>query len=74
MTIDYDADVLRLRESTGAARTVRCEGYIGLSLCGFWDEAIVDHAEVVSRHPMIDRTVSDIASRLGQERADSGND
>jgi hypothetical protein len=74
VTVDYDAVVLGIRESTGTIKTIRCEGHIGLSLSGFWDEVIIDGADVLTSHPAIDRAVADITQRLGDTWLDSGNE
>lgn len=74
VAVDYDSVVLRVRESTGQMRTIRCEGHIGYGLCGFWDEVIIERAEVTSTHPFIERCVSSISQRLGQGWIDSGNE
>lgn len=71
---DYDAVTLRIRESTGQARTIRCEGHIGFCLSGFWDEVIIERAELTLQHPFIERCVSSITRRLGEDWGDSGNE
>lgn len=74
VTVDYDTVVLRIRESTGTERTIRCEGHIALGLEGFWDEVIIEHAELVSKHPTIERATSSISRRFGTSWLDSGNE
>lgn len=71
---DYDSVVLRVRESTGQVRTIRCEGHIGYGLCGSWDEIIIERVEVAAEHPFIERCVSSISRRLGAGWIDSGNE
>jgi hypothetical protein len=71
--IDYDAIEMEVRESTGLVRIVRCEGYIGYSICGFWDEVVVERAELLDRHEFIDKCVKDIARRFGLEWPETGN-
>lgn len=73
VSADYDAVVLRLEESTGRQRVVRCDGYIGYALCGFWDEVIVSRAQLVDKHPSIDRALQSLSARLGSDPGDSGN-
>jgi hypothetical protein len=73
ISVDYDAVVLRLKESAGKQRVVRCEGYIGYALWGFWDEVIVSSARLVDEHPSIDRALQSLSDRLGSHPADSGN-
>jgi len=71
---DYDAVTLRVRESTGQLRTIRCEGHVGYALCGFWDEIVIEHAIVTQDHPFIAECVENIARRLGAGWIDSGNE
>jgi hypothetical protein len=71
--LDYDSVLLRVRESSGLLRTVRCEGHIALCLDGFWDEVIVERAELASDHPAIRKSLSSISRRLGRNWPDSGN-
>ncbi len=74
VAVDYDAVVLRIRESTGIERTIRCEGHIALRLEGFWDEVIIERAELVSEHAAIERATDSISRRLGTNWLDSGNE
>ena len=74
VSVDYDAVVLQVRESTGQVKSVRCEGHIAFELSGFWDEVIIESAQLVSEHPAIDRAVRSIAQRLGDGWTDSGNE
>jgi hypothetical protein len=71
--VDYDAVVIRLRESSGVERAVRCEGYISYALCGFWDEIVVCNAEVLESHSSIDGAVGALEDRLGSNVPESGN-
>jgi len=73
VTVDYDAVVLRVRESAGSVRTLRAEGYIGYKLVGFWDEVVIDRAELCDTHPGLDACVDSIERRLGASWLDSGN-
>lgn len=73
VSADYDAVVLRLEESTGRQRAVRCEGYIGYALWGFWDEVTVSNARLVDKHPSIDCALKSLSGRLGSDPGDSGN-
>jgi len=58
----------------GYVKSVRCEGYIAFGLSGFWDEVIIDRAQLLSEHPSIDRALSSITQRLGTDWSDSGNE
>jgi len=72
-TVDYDAVVLTLRETTGRRVDVRCSGYIGLRTEGFWDEIVVEAADLVEAHPFMDRCLDSLTERLGESRPASGS-
>lgn len=74
VAVDYDVVSLRLRESDGALKTLRAGGYIGYCMVGFWDEMIVERAEILERHDGLDACVDSIRRRLGSGWIDSGND
>ena len=74
VAIDYAAVSLRVRENDGAVKTLRAEGYIGYTLVGFWDEVVVERAEVSDRHPGLDACVESLRRRLGASWLDSGNE
>lgn len=74
VSIDYAAVVIKIRESTGKVRSVRCEGYIGYSLAGFWDEVVVDRAKVVDSTDFAERCVNDISKRFGRDWPSTGNE
>lgn len=64
VTIDYDAVVLSLTETaTGKTRCVRCEGYVGYQLLGFWDEVVVESAALVENHDFLSECLSKIQKR-----------
>jgi len=72
---DYDAVVLRVRESTGRVLLIHCEGHIGYSLDGSWDETYIERVELVEDHPAIERNVKNISTRPGLlVWLDSGNE
>lgn len=70
---NYGDVVLHLEESTGVHRVIRCSGYIGFHMPSFWDEVVIESAEVTATHPVIDRCLADLSRRLGQTRTESGN-
>jgi hypothetical protein len=49
----YEEFTIRIREDTGSAKLLRCRGYIGFQVVGFWDEAIIETASLHSGHPFI---------------------
>lgn len=73
VSADYHSVALRVRESTGRIRTVRCNGYIGYKLLGFWDEAVIRSAELIESSSFIEQCVNDISGRLGEVWLDSGD-
>lgn len=74
VNIDYDAVSLIIRESDGALKTLRADGYIGYSLVGFWDEVVIERAEISETHAGLDACVNSIRQRLGTRWLDSGNE
>jgi hypothetical protein len=74
VAIDYDAVSLRVKESNGAVRTLRAEGYIGYALAGFWDEIVVERAEIADEHPGLNACLESLRRRLGASWLDSGNE
>jgi len=73
MSVDYDAVTLVIVEANGHERRVRCEGHLSVSMIGFWDEMIIESAELHKAHPSIDAAVAAIGVRLGANRDASGN-
>ncbi len=49
----YEVFTLRIREDAGGAKLIRCVGYVGFQMVGFWDEVIIETAEVHSSHSFI---------------------
>ncbi len=50
---DYEEFAIRVREDTGGTKLLRCLGYIGFQMVGFWDEMIIETATLHSRHPFL---------------------
>lgn len=73
LSVDYDDVTLTLRESSGLMRHVICEGYIGYSTIGFWDEVIIERAELENQGDYLTSCLGSISKRLGSEPAPSGN-
>jgi len=74
VSIDYDAVTVGVKESTGKQRLIRCEGYVGYGLCGFWDEVVVVRAELTDHHEAIQRCTNELSRRWGTDWPDTGND
>jgi hypothetical protein len=72
-SVDYDDVTITVRESTGRQRSIRCEGHIGYELCGFWDEVIVEHAELTEHDEIIERCIRELSQRLGTDWPETGN-
>lgn len=72
--IDYDAVTLRISQDDGKVSTLRAEGYIGCSLVGFWDEMIIERAEVVEKHAGLAACVDTVRRRQGASWSESGNE
>jgi hypothetical protein len=73
LNIDYDEVRIVIRETTGRHLELCCEGYIGYGCSGFWDEVVIEKADVMEFHPFVDKCVEGIAARLGSNPHPSGN-
>lgn len=73
ISISYDAVEIQIRESGGHPRTIVAKGHIGTQLVGFWDEVVIDAADLVESHPFEDECLSSIAERLGWPAPDTGS-
>src|SRR6266853_1673435 len=49
----YEEFIIRIREDTDSTKLLRCLGYIGFQIVGFWDEVIIETATLHSNHPFI---------------------
>jgi hypothetical protein len=73
ISIDYHAVAIALRESTGRQRTVTCHGHIGCQLAGFWDEVVVERAELKESDPFLTECLRVIASAYDGPAPDTGD-
>lgn len=73
VVVDYDSVKIVVREATGSVKEVRCEGYIGYRVIGFWDEVVVERAEIKESGEMTSKCIEQLNSRLGQNWIDSGS-
>jgi len=71
--IDFGELVITLTESSGQKTTVRCKGYIGYSAVGFWDEIVVQSAELLVTDDFIEECLDRLRQRYGNELPDSGD-
>jgi len=73
IAMSYDAVQIQLRESAGRLVTIVAKGHIGTELVGFWDEIVIESADIVEAHPFGDECLESIAERLGQRATDTGS-
>lgn len=72
--MDYDDLSFLVLDGSGRLKRVICEGHLGFELAGFWDEMIVDFAELRESGAFLDRCLANISRRLGQSPLPSGNE
>jgi len=73
LEIDYDSVKIRIEESNGLSKVIKCHGYIGFEGIGLWDEIVIDTATMLREHDLIDRSLSSISNRHGENATDSGS-
>lgn len=73
VVFNYDDVIVSVREPTGRQVDLRCLGHIGLSIEGFWDEVVVDSADLVATHPFMDRCLASLRERLGDDLPPTGS-
>lgn len=69
LIFDFDAVTLHITEDTGRRVLLRCEGQIGFHVDWFWDEMIIERAELLSSDPRLDACIARLPSG-----ADTGNE
>lgn len=70
---DYDHVEIRIRESTGQRVTVQADGQIGVDVCGFWDETVIESGTLVEEHPFANECRRALVERLGSDLPESGS-
>ena len=65
----YEDLTVQIREDAGGTKLLRCIGYVGFQMIGFWDEAIIEAATLHSKHGFIDD-----CERLLKQMPESGSD
>jgi hypothetical protein len=50
----YEECVLHIRQDPGIETVIRCIGYVGLKLVGFWEEIIIKGAVIHGQHEFIE--------------------
>jgi hypothetical protein len=74
ISIDYHSVTVALLEATGRTRAVRCRGYIGYQLVGFWDEIVVERAELSDADPFLDQCRQQLRSTFGKDLPPTGDE
>src|SRR6266853_2807919 len=72
----YEEFIIRIREDTDSTKLLRCLGYIGFQIVGFWDEVIIETATLHSNHPFIadcERRLEALPESGSTIRAATGN-
>lgn len=72
----YEDFTIRVREETGGRKIVRCFGYVGFQLVGFWDEIIIESARFYTNHSFIEdceRRLNSLPATGAKARTASGN-
>lgn len=49
----YEELAISVREDIGISKTIRCLGYIGFQMVGYWDEVIIESSSLYSSHAFI---------------------
>lgn len=73
ISIDFDELTIHLTESSQKKTTIRCQGYIGYTLLGFWDEIIIRKVELRDTDELLDACIHSLKQRYGDELPESGN-
>ena len=76
MEAGYEEFTIGVREEAGGRKIIRCLGYIGFQMVGFWDEIIIETATFHSKHLFIDgceRRVKSLRETGAPTRAATGS-
>jgi hypothetical protein len=73
ISIDYHDISIQLVESTGRRLVVIGSGYIGYQLTGFWDEVVVERAELSNIDPFLDECLRRHSQAHGRHPSPSGD-
>src|SRR5262249_15979607 len=74
LTFAYDAVELVLVESNGCRMKVITVGPFGVKIEGFWDETVIEDADIVAAHPFAEQCWDSIVDRSRGNPSDSGSD
>ncbi len=73
---EYEEFAIRVREEAGGTKLLRCLGYIGFQMVGFWDDMIIETATLHSRHPFLaecERRLRQLPESGAKTRTATGN-
>ena len=73
VTASYERVELEIHETTGRSPRVVASGHIGYRLSGFWDEVVIESADLVRAHPFADLCLDSIAARYGDPWPPTGS-
>lgn len=72
--IDYDNFVIKINQSNGLQKEIICQGYICYENQSFWDEIIIESAELKDEDPFLSEAIASLKNKLGKNFSNSGND
>ena len=73
ISIDYDDVTISLTEARAAKeKSIRCRGYIGFELKGFWDEVVIESVQVVEDHEFLLTCQKELNRRYPKGAPDTG--
>jgi hypothetical protein len=73
---DYEELVIRVRDDLKKRKVIRCLGYIGFQIVGFWDETIIESGQLYSAHAFLTRCekrVKELPATGSETRVATGN-
>jgi hypothetical protein len=69
----YERCEFEITETDGRRVRVLAVGHIGFQLTGFWDEIVIESADIVPAHPFAEQCLQSISERLGEPAPPSGS-
>lgn len=70
--IEYDKIQIKLKQPNSKIAEVNFWGYIGYKNTGFWDEMIIESIDVLNSSDFINKCMSLIKDKYGENMLDSG--
>ena len=75
INISHDEIIIDLRFSRGERGRIVCEGHIGYSVAGLWDDITIEKAKLIdSSDPFLDLCISEVDARSKAGALRSGNE